>query len=307
MLYRRFRHLRNRERFRAWLVRVTWRLALDRQRTDRRRVIRESEPPTPQAAESTTEALAARERAVHVWRAIDALPQKLRIVVVLANIDGHDIGAVARLLAIPEGTVKSRLFAARARLKEQLRWLKTIADTDAELDAALAEAFASDPSPDFVARVRERLATEDPDGPRSLPIVAVTVTLAAVAMVFVIVMLERRPTPAQTSAQGAVVSDSGSHTTTPLPMTTAPTSKAFQRQSATSRPVRLIRQETPGARNEVLIPVGEQQALRRLLERPPTAMVRLATPDDPMEVAAIAIPPLRIDPLSSEVEEGGQQ
>ena len=123
--YRRFRHLRNRERFRAWLVRVTWRLALDRQRTDRRRVIRESERPTPQAAESTTEALAARERAVHVWRAIDALPPKLRIVVVLANIDGHDIGAVALLLAIPEGTVKSRLFAARARLKEQLRWLKS--------------------------------------------------------------------------------------------------------------------------------------------------------------------------------------
>ena len=179
--------------------------------------------------------------------------------------------------------------------------------TDAELDAALAEAFAAGPSPDFVTRVRERLATEDPDGPRSLPIVAATVTLAAVAMVFVIVMLERRPTPAQTSAQGAVVSDSGSHTTTPLPVTTAPTFKAFQRQSAKSRPVRLIRQETPGARNEVLIPVSEQQALRRLLERPPTTMVRLATPDDPMEVAAIAIPPLRIDPLSSEVEEGGQQ
>ena len=67
--------------------------------------------------------------------------------------------------------------------------------TDAELDAALAEAFAAGPSPDFVMRVRERLATEDPDGRRSLPIVAATVTLAAAAMVFVIVMLERRPTP----------------------------------------------------------------------------------------------------------------
>ena len=51
--------------------------------------------------------------------------------------------------------------------------------TDAELDAALAEAFAAGPSPDFVTRVRERLATEDPDGRRPLPIVAATVTLAA--------------------------------------------------------------------------------------------------------------------------------
>jgi RNA polymerase sigma-70 factor, ECF subfamily len=123
--HRRFRYLRNRDRFRAWLVRVTWRLALDRQRADRRRVIRESNPPASRLAESATDALVARERAAHVWRAIDALPPKLRIVVVLANIDGHDTGEVARLLAIPEGTVKSRLFAARVRLKEQLLWLKS--------------------------------------------------------------------------------------------------------------------------------------------------------------------------------------
>src|SRR5262245_19224156 len=33
--YRRFSQLRDRDRFRAWLVRMTWRLALDRQRHDR--------------------------------------------------------------------------------------------------------------------------------------------------------------------------------------------------------------------------------------------------------------------------------
>jgi RNA polymerase sigma-70 factor, ECF subfamily len=123
--YRRFRHLRDRGRLRAWLVRVTWRAALDRQRADRRRALRESEPVASPASESTTDAIAARERATHVWRAIDSLPPKLRIVVVLANIEGHDVGEVARLLAIPEGTVKSRLFAARARLKEQLQWLES--------------------------------------------------------------------------------------------------------------------------------------------------------------------------------------
>ena len=34
--YRSFSQLRDRERFRAWLVRMTWRLALNRQRADRR-------------------------------------------------------------------------------------------------------------------------------------------------------------------------------------------------------------------------------------------------------------------------------
>jgi RNA polymerase sigma-70 factor, ECF subfamily len=123
--YRRFRHLRDRGRFRTWLVRVAWRIALDRQRADRRRALRESEPMIPPASDSTADAVAARERAAQVWNAIDALPPKLRIVVVLANIEGHDVHEVARLLTIPEGTVKSRLFAARARLKEQLQWLKS--------------------------------------------------------------------------------------------------------------------------------------------------------------------------------------
>ena len=39
--YRSFSQLRDRDRFRAWLVRMTWRMALDRQRTNRRRAARE--------------------------------------------------------------------------------------------------------------------------------------------------------------------------------------------------------------------------------------------------------------------------
>ena len=57
-----------------------------------------------------------------LWKAIDTLPTKLRMVVVLASIEGHDVKDVASLLGIPKGTVKSRLFVARQRLKEQLQW-----------------------------------------------------------------------------------------------------------------------------------------------------------------------------------------
>jgi RNA polymerase sigma-70 factor (ECF subfamily) len=121
--YRSFGQLRDRERFRAWLVRMTWRLAIDRRRNDRRREAREAAAPDVVAADTPDE-LIVRERAAHLWRAIDSLPDKLRIVIVLAGIEEHDTNEVARLLDVPQGTVKSRLFLARQRLKEQLQWIQ---------------------------------------------------------------------------------------------------------------------------------------------------------------------------------------
>lgn len=117
--HRRFRQLRDRDRFRAWLVRMTWRLAIDHLRGARRRTARE-QLHVSLTPETTEAAAAASERAARLWAAIDALPEKLRLVVVLAAMDGHDIREVARLLDIPEGTVKSRLFSARQQLKERL-------------------------------------------------------------------------------------------------------------------------------------------------------------------------------------------
>ena len=121
--YRSFSQLRDRERFRAWLVRMTWRLALDRQRGDRRRLARETATQDTASADTSDEVIA-RERAALLWSAIDSLPDKLRIVIVLAGIEGHDTSEVARLLDVPPGTVKSRMFLARQRLKEQLQWIQ---------------------------------------------------------------------------------------------------------------------------------------------------------------------------------------
>ena len=120
--HRRFRQLRDPERFRSWLVRMVWRLALDRRRGEHRRSIREAEHERVRRS-CPTDAAVADERARMLWEAIDALPDKLRCVVVLASIEGHDLAAVARLLGIPQGTVKSRLFLARQRIKDQLAWL----------------------------------------------------------------------------------------------------------------------------------------------------------------------------------------
>jgi RNA polymerase sigma-70 factor, ECF subfamily len=117
--YRNFRQLRDRDRFRAWLARMTWRLAIDRCRAARRRLKLESDPANGHGSNATGHRAS---RADELWQAIDALPEKLRMVLMLASIEGHQVAEVATLLGIPEGTVKSRLFVARQRLKEQLEW-----------------------------------------------------------------------------------------------------------------------------------------------------------------------------------------
>jgi RNA polymerase sigma-70 factor (ECF subfamily) len=119
--HRCFSQLRDRDAFRSWLVRMTFRLAIDRKRSDQRRAIREVEsfqvegPARPDVAALTA------ERTTRLWAAIDGLPEKLRIVTVLAAIDGLGIREVAALVGAPEGTVKSRLFDARKVLAERLR------------------------------------------------------------------------------------------------------------------------------------------------------------------------------------------
>ena len=120
--YRRFRQLRDRDRFRGWLVRLTWRMAISRARSERRRIARETSAEPPCSGEhSPIQNVIQRERAERLWLAIDALPEKLRIVIVLAVVEEHDVQQIAKLLRLPEGTVKSRLFLARQRLKELLQ------------------------------------------------------------------------------------------------------------------------------------------------------------------------------------------
>ncbi len=118
--YRHFGELRDRDRFRAWLVRMTWRLAIDRWRSQRRRTAREQAVEETASGPTIEQDLLSHERAQQLWRAIDALPEKLRIAIVLSAIEGHDVRAVAALLGLPEGTVKSRLFLARKGLARSL-------------------------------------------------------------------------------------------------------------------------------------------------------------------------------------------
>ncbi len=53
-------------------------------------------------------------------RAVDALPDPFRVVVVLVDIQGMSYREVAETLDVPVGTVRSRLSRARSRLQETL-------------------------------------------------------------------------------------------------------------------------------------------------------------------------------------------
>lgn len=119
--YRSFRSLRDRERFRSWIVKIAWRMALDMLRSRKRRIVREEVHADITDTSDIVTDIADRHRAAEVWRAIDSLPEKMRIVVILANIEEHDTQEIASMLGVPEGTVKSRLFHARRQLKELLQ------------------------------------------------------------------------------------------------------------------------------------------------------------------------------------------
>jgi len=119
--YQSFDRLRDRARFRSWLVRICWRLALDHQRAAARRARRELEVPVLRNP-IDVEGLASRnEFRDRLWQAIGDLPEKQRQVVVLAGILGHDLREVGELLGVPHGTVRSRMHTARKRLAEALR------------------------------------------------------------------------------------------------------------------------------------------------------------------------------------------
>jgi len=120
--YRNFHRLRDRDRFRGWLVRTAWRLSLDRLRAAGRRERRERVA-TEGFLEASVENMGAtNELERHVASALDELPEKLRIVMLLAAIEGYNTREVAKLLDLPEGTVKSRMFLARKQMAEKLQW-----------------------------------------------------------------------------------------------------------------------------------------------------------------------------------------
>jgi len=98
--------------FEPWLTKIcvnTYRKMLKRARRTANMLYESQTPPTPAADASS----ALRD-------AVSALPERLRLTVILFYFRDMDISSTAQVLGIPEGTVKSRLNKARKLLKEAL-------------------------------------------------------------------------------------------------------------------------------------------------------------------------------------------
>ena len=118
-----FSSLRDAEKFRQWVNRIAFRLALNRQRGSRRQMARDTAWHAAAPGEFADGAASAEQRLLleRLRAQIERLPEKFRRVLQLSVVEEMDAAAVGAVLGIPEGTVRSRLHTARKMLLETMR------------------------------------------------------------------------------------------------------------------------------------------------------------------------------------------
>ncbi|MGH9159485.1 MAG: RNA polymerase sigma factor [Vicinamibacteraceae bacterium] len=123
---------RSEAKFSTWLYRVAMNYLLNyRRRWLRTRLERLEDRPTSGWTEPVftgpepEQQLLEKEEAEVVRRSITKLPPKLRAALVLKDMQGLSYSEIGDILGVTEGTVASRLNAARSRLAHRLRHLSS--------------------------------------------------------------------------------------------------------------------------------------------------------------------------------------
>ena len=75
----------------------------------------------PMFHDAPEESSSAVEAHTDLERALQRLPEEFRTVLLLAEVEGMALEDVARVLSCPVGTVKSRIFRAKERLRGLLK------------------------------------------------------------------------------------------------------------------------------------------------------------------------------------------
>lgn len=120
---------RGEARFSTWLHRIAVNAALQARRSAQPRIERET------ALDGTIPvAASARDTLLHqrVERAVDRLPDGMRRVLILHDVEGYTHEEIGELLGVTAGTSKSQLFKARARMREMLAPLEPAASEGVE-------------------------------------------------------------------------------------------------------------------------------------------------------------------------------
>jgi RNA polymerase sigma-70 factor, ECF subfamily len=101
---------------RAFLARSAWRLAVERSSRTRKL----AKPPDACVPRTPEEELLRGDEEALVQRLIDALPDELRVPLALSAVEEMSSQQIAAVMAIPDGTVRTRIARARKMLKEKL-------------------------------------------------------------------------------------------------------------------------------------------------------------------------------------------
>ncbi|MBX3204307.1 MAG: RNA polymerase sigma factor [Labilithrix sp.] len=91
--------------------------AAARRRAALGRLGREPEPPSADPHRDVER----RELASRLMLALDALPLEQRVAVVLAEIEERTSAEIATIVGVPEGTVRTRIFHAKRKLRELMQ------------------------------------------------------------------------------------------------------------------------------------------------------------------------------------------
>jgi RNA polymerase sigma-70 factor (ECF subfamily) len=118
------------EDHKAWLARIAWRVAVDREKT-RRKGLAKAGVDTEETVETVAapgqgadQVLVEQERSAVLERLIAALPGTLRDALVLSTLEEIATREVALMLDISEAAVRSRSFRAREILRDRLLALR---------------------------------------------------------------------------------------------------------------------------------------------------------------------------------------
>ena len=111
------RRFDGRAAFTTWLYRVTTNAALDELRRARRRPVPAELAERPAPGPAVDAQVDAR---VDIDAALATLPEEFRVAVVLRDLCDLDYATIAEVLAVPDGTVRSRIARGRVLLHERL-------------------------------------------------------------------------------------------------------------------------------------------------------------------------------------------
>lgn len=121
--YRALPRFRGEASFYSWLYRITINLCLNYLRRQAHQVptAHDSDASALPAAADPSVVLEAQERERLIRSAVDTLPAHYRITIILKDLEGLSYQEIADILAIPLGTVKSRINFGKRLLRKTLR------------------------------------------------------------------------------------------------------------------------------------------------------------------------------------------